>query len=116
MNHLLNPQSNIKKTETSLIMLGIAYESLKNNDMDDQAREMLDRVAKANSNYEVSNIISKYVEVEWLWIMLLTISYTTNRKSGKLFTLKLWAIFTYKKKTIVNIFRNSRGISNERRS
>ena len=45
-------------------MLGIAYESLKNNDMDDQAREMLDRVAKANSNYEVSNIISEYVEVE----------------------------------------------------
>ena len=48
-------------------LLGIAHESLKNNDMDDQAREMLDRVMKANSNYEVSNIISEYVEVEWMW-------------------------------------------------
>ena len=45
-------------------LLGTAYESLKNNDMDDQAREMLDRVMKANSHYEVSNIISEYVEVE----------------------------------------------------
>ncbi len=35
----------IKHTENRGIfnLLGIAYESLKNNDMDDQAREMLDR-------------------------------------------------------------------------
>ena len=45
-------------------LLGIAYESLKNNDMNDQAKEMLDRVMKANSNYEVLNIISEYVEIE----------------------------------------------------
>ncbi len=45
-------------------LLGTAYESLKNNDMDDHAKEMLDRVMKANSQYEVSNIISEYVEVE----------------------------------------------------
>ncbi len=56
----------IKYTENGNIfnLLGTAHESLKNNDMDDQAREMLDRVMKANSNYEVSNIISEYVEVE----------------------------------------------------
>ncbi len=56
----------IKYTENGNIfnILGIAYESLKNNDMDDQAKEMLDRVMKANSHYEVSNIISEYVEVE----------------------------------------------------
>ena len=45
-------------------LLGIAYESLKNNDMDDHAKEMLDKVMKANSNFEVSNIISEYVDVE----------------------------------------------------
>ena len=56
----------IKCTENRNIfnLLGIAYESLKNNDMDDQAKEMLDRVMKANSNYEVLNIISEYVEDE----------------------------------------------------
>ena len=56
----------VKYTENGNIfnLLGTAYESLKNNDMDDQAKEMLDRVMKANSHYEVSNIISEYVEVE----------------------------------------------------
>ncbi len=61
-----SPKPIVKYTENRGIfnLLGIAYESLKNNDMDDQAREMLDRVMKANSNFEVSNIISEYVEVE----------------------------------------------------
>ena len=50
----------IKHTENRNIfnLLGIAYKSLKNKDMNDQAKEMLNRVMKANSNYEVSNIIS----------------------------------------------------------
>ncbi len=56
----------IKHTENGSIfnLLGIAYKSLENNDMNDQASEMLDRVMKAHSNFEVSNIISEYVEVE----------------------------------------------------
>ncbi len=56
----------IKHTENRNIfnLLGLAYESLKNKDMDDQAKEMLDRVMKAHSNFEVSNIILEYVEVE----------------------------------------------------
>ncbi len=59
-------KSTIKHTENRSIfnLLGIAHESLINNDMNDQAKEMLDRVMKANSNFEVSNIISEYVEVE----------------------------------------------------
>ncbi len=56
----------IKYTENGNIfnLLGLAYNSLKNKDMNDQAKEMLDRVMKAHSNFEVSNIISEYVEVE----------------------------------------------------
>jgi len=44
-------------------LLGIAYKVLKNNNMNSQAKEMLDRVMKSNSHYEVSNIISEYVEI-----------------------------------------------------